>query len=89
MAGDKAYSAQRIRDWCAATKIQDVIPTKANETPRDNFDQEKYRARNIVERAIGWLKECRRVLSRFEKYALHYLAFVKLAVIQRFMANDL
>lgn len=89
IAGDKAYSAQRIRDWCNQRHIEDVIPTKSNETRDDNFDKDKYRQRNIVERAIGWLKECRRVLSRFEKYALHYLAIIKIAVIQRFMAVDL
>ena len=26
--------------------------------------------RNIVERLIGWLKECRRLFSRFEKTAV-------------------
>ena len=89
VAGDKASSAQRIRDWCAVNQIEDVIPTRANEPPRGNFDKEKYRQRNIIERAIGWLKECRRVLTRFEKYAFHYLAFVQLAIIQRFLNTEL
>lgn len=85
VAGDKAYGAKRIRDWCAQQGIEDVIPTKSNEPRREKFDKEKYRDRNIVERAIGWLKECRRVLTRFEKYAVHYLAIVQLAVIQRYL----
>lgn len=89
VACDKAYSALRIRNWCHEQEIEDVIPTKSNETPREGFDKDKYVRRNIIERAIGWLKECRRVLSRFEKYALHYLAFVLLAIIQRFMTVDL
>lgn len=89
VAGDKAFSAQRIRNWCAASNLEDVIPTRANEPPQADFDKHKYRGRNIVERAIGWLKECRRVLTRFEKYAVHYLAFVQLAIIQRFMNTEL
>jgi transposase len=32
---------------------------------------------------VGYLKECRRVATRFEKLALSYLAMVKLAMIDR------
>ena len=38
---------------------------------------------NVVERCIGWLKRCRRVGTRYEKLAVHYLGMVKLAMIQR------
>ena len=52
--------------------IQPVIPSKANEdrTARPvAFDRGKYRELNIMERLIGRLKECRRILTRFEKRA--------------------
>ena len=41
------------------------------------------RGRNAVERCIGWLKGCRRVATRYEKLATHFLAVVTLAMIQR------
>ena len=85
VSGDKAYSSGAIRDWIAARLIQDVIPTKSNETAREGFDQSLYRRRNIVERVIGWLKENRRAAMRFEKNAVHYLAFVKIAIIRRLL----
>ena len=47
------------------------------------FDRRAYRKRNVIERVVGWLKECRRVATRYEKLALNYLAMVKLAMIHR------
>ncbi|NBC10306.1 MAG: transposase [Planctomycetes bacterium] len=44
---------------------------------------EAYRDRNIVERLIGWLKECRRIFSRFEKTARHLGAMIRMAFPQR------
>ena len=71
-AGDKGYRAEWIDDYLSALGISPVIPSKENED-RDArkvaFDKEAYHNRNIVERLIGWLKACRRVLSRFEKTA--------------------
>jgi transposase len=82
VAADKAYSSKAIRDWCDKRDIESVIPTKLNEERREDFDKESYRNRNIIERAIGWLKECRRVLTRYEKYAVHYTGMINLAIIQ-------
>jgi transposase len=87
VAGDKAYSSDEIRDWCEKRAILPVIPTRSNEPRREDFDKDRYRERNIVERAIGWLKECRRVLTRFEKYAVHYASMISLAIIQRIFAS--
>jgi transposase len=49
------------------------------------FDRALYRDRNIVERLIGWLKECRRVFSRFEKTAKNFFCMVLIAFIQRYL----
>ena len=38
-----------------------------------------------MERLVGWLKERRRLCTRFEKLAESYLAMVKLAFITRCM----
>jgi transposase len=47
------------------------------------FDKETYKRRSIVEKCIGWMKECRRIGTRFEKLAINFLAMVKLAMIKR------
>lgn len=78
----------RIDDLLLEREILPVIPSKANED-RDargiEFDRDSYRRRSIVEQLIGWLKECRRVGTRFEKRGRHYLSIVKLAMIGRYL----
>ena len=89
VSADKGYSAQRIRDWLRKRRIEDVIPTKSNQDPRPNFNREAYRRRNVIERCVGWLKECRRVATRYEKLAVNYLAMLKLAMIDRYFRMGL
>lgn len=88
LAGDKGYRADWIDEHLLALDIVPVIPSKTNED-RDArpvvFDKEAYRDRNIIERLIGWLKECRRIFSRFEKTAKNYAGMIRMAIIQRYL----
>jgi transposase len=89
LAGDKGYSYPRIRQWLRDHKIGAVIPQRddqrANHQGRPlDFDKDAYRKRCIIEQCIGWLKECRRIGTRFEKLGINFLAMVKLAMIQRY-----
>lgn len=87
LAGDKGYSSRKIRQFLAEREIEAIIPHKDNENARHDpeveFDKESYKRRSIVEQTIGWLKECRRIGTRFEKLAINFLAMVKLAMIKR------
>ena len=87
LAGDKGYRYKWIRDWLHRRKITPVIPQRANQEGRRGgcrkFDPVAYRRRNVVERCIGWLKECRRVATRFEKLAVSDLGMLTLAMIER------
>jgi transposase len=82
LAGDRAYNVDRIRRWLSRRGIEAVIPHRSNQLPLP-ISRRKYRARNVIERCIGWLKCCRRIATRHDKLALHFLAMVKLAMIQR------
>ena len=88
LAGDKGYRADWIDDYLLELEIQPVIPSKANED-RDarpvTFDREAYRNRNIIERLIGWLKECRRIFARYEKTAKNFGGMIRMACIQRYL----
>ena len=86
LAGDKGYSARWIRDWLAEKGITPVIAhQKQEEARRGRFDRKSYRRRNVVERCIGWLKDRRRLATRFEKLAENFLAMVKLAMLERLL----
>lgn len=41
-----------------------------------------------MERLIGWLKESRRIFSRFEKTAKNFGGMIKLAFIQQYLRYD-
>ncbi len=90
VAGDKGYSYPRIREWLRRHRIGAVIPQRSDQSARHRgrplaFDKEAYRRRSVIERCIGWLKECRRIGTRFEKLALNFLAMIKLAIIRRYL----
>ena len=88
LAGDKGYSAGRIREFLEDLWIEPVIARQKSErVPGDEgeFDQQTYRRRSVIECCIGWLKECRALATRFEKLAVNFLGTVRLAVILRYL----
>lgn len=91
LGGDKGYRADWIDEYLLELGICPVIPSKENED-RDarpvEFDGEAYRQRNIIERLIGWLKESRRIFSRFEKTAKNFGGMLKMAFIQQYLRYD-
>ncbi len=85
LAGDKGYSSDEIRDALVGCGIKPVIPMRANEHVDDRdrwgeFDKQAYKGRNVIERAIGKLKEFRRVATRYEKLAESFIGMVSVAV---------
>ena len=82
LAGDKGYSSNAIRDYLSRREIADTIPTRSNETRREDFDTDLYRQRNIIERLIGWLKENRRIATRYDKTIDSYLTMVHIAMLR-------
>jgi transposase len=80
-AGDKGYSAGWVRQFLQERGIVPVIAHRKNETRPAEFDAEAYRQRNLIERCVGRLKECRRIATRYEKLGLHYLGMLHLGMI--------
>jgi len=88
LAADKGYRADWIDAYLLDLGIKPVIPSKENEDRGARpvvFDKDQYRDRNIVERLIGWLKECRRIFSRFEKTAKNFAGMIRMAFIQHYL----
>ena len=88
LGGDKGYRAEWIDEYLLKLNIKPVIPSRENEDRANRpvkFDRHAYRRRNIVERLIGWLKESRRVFARFDKTAINFGGFIKLAFIERYL----
>ena len=88
-AVDKGYSVPRVRDWLRACGIKPIIPHKSNERTchggRVKFDQPAYRRRAVVEQCVGWMKESRRIGTRFEKLAVNFHGMLQLTMIGRYL----
>ena len=68
--------------------IVPVIPNKNGDREANRpvpFNKAVYRRRSIVEQLIGWLKESRRIVTRFEKTAINFGGMIKLAFIHRYL----
>lgn len=85
LGGDRGYSYPAIRRWLHRHRIDAVIPTRIDQPRQEAFDRVAYRGRNIVERCVGWLKEARRVATRFEQLAETFLGMLRLAIIRRLL----
>jgi transposase len=97
LVADRGYDARHIRRYLRRRGIRAVIPERRVGKGRKRrrrgrppvFDKKLYAKRNVIERMIGWLKEHRRVATRFEKKAVHFLAMIKLAFIRRYLKTCL
>ena len=86
LAGDKAYSFGSVRRWLYAHGIEAIIPNRSNQKKLTRpFDKQSYKRRCVIEQCVGWLKECRRIATRFEKLGISFLAMFKLAMMQRYL----
>jgi transposase len=78
---DKAYDSKALVDAIAARGAEAVIPPLSNRTEQREYDRDRYKDRNRVERFGHKLKQHRRVATRYEKTVQNYLAFVHVASI--------
>jgi transposase len=89
LAADKASSCRWVRAWLRGRRIERVIPQRSDQSGRRGghrgLDREKYRRRHVIEQCVGWIKEHRRLATRYEKLATSYLAVVALAFVHRYL----
>jgi transposase len=86
LAADKGYSYPHIRRWVRQHHFKSVIPTRKDQPRDDSFDKATYRKRNLVERVVGWYKECRALGTRYEKLSVDYITLWLIAMIEKTLA---
>lgn len=86
LVADKAYDTSKVRVVIKSHGVTPVIPFKGVYllrdsllTPKDFYDVNLYRKRNIIERFFGRLKENKRIAMRFDKLDHSFLSFIALA----------
>jgi transposase len=76
---DRGYDSDANLDAARAEGAEPVIPPKANRKHPQECDYALYKERRHVECTIGKLKYFRRICTRFDKYASHFLDFIHYA----------
>ncbi|GHG05285.1 IS5 family transposase [Streptomyces filamentosus] len=92
LAADKAYSNGPCRDYLRRRGIRHTIPEKTDSQAArqrkgsrggrpPGFDEERYKKRNTVERAINRLKQYRAIATRYDKRGYVFLGTVTAAAV--------
>jgi transposase len=83
---DKGYDSGALVEAIEAGGAEAVIPPRSNRKEKRQYDRHLYKDRNLIERFINRVKQCRRIATRYEKTARNYLAFWQLASIMVLLA---
>ena len=76
---DKAYDSNALRSIVAEMGAEAVIPCNPTRRKLIPYDFEAYKARNRIERCFNKLKHFRRIATRYDRRAIHFLSFIQLA----------
>ena len=82
---DKAYDSNALRTFIADMGAQAVIPCNPTRKRLIPYDLTIYKARNVIERCVNKLKQFRRIATRFDRKAIHFLSFIQIAAAMIWM----
>ena len=81
LLADTAYDSNGLRRFLLERGTTPVIPNNPTRQNPQPFDERAYKARNIIERTIGRLKDWRRIHTRYDKLAANFASAVAIAAI--------
>ncbi len=82
---DKAYDSNALRQLIADIGAEAVIPSNRTRKVIIPHNADIYRHRNRIERCFNKLKHFRRFATRYDRRAIHFLAFIHLAAAMLWM----
>jgi len=79
---DAGYDSDAIREGVKQRGGTAVIKPNATRSQKPHFDKHLYKERHRIENLISKLKHSRRLATRYDKKAAHFIAFAQLAAIK-------
>lgn len=76
VGGDRAYDRDAIHAMIKAAGKEAMVPPRSKRVAPADYDKEKYKGRNKVERLFNRLKGYRAVATRYDKLATMFLGGV-------------
>ena len=81
LLADKGYDANPLLDWLGQHGIAAVISRKVNRKVQRSCDWYQYKERHVIECMFGKLKYFRRIATRYEKKASHFMEMLAFAAV--------
>ena len=78
---DKAYDSDGLLNDIAERETEVVVPPRSNRLVQREYDKEKYKTRNLIERAFQKMKRFRGIATRYKKTARMYVALIILILV--------
>lgn len=78
---DRAYEGENVRAAAKELGFEPVVPPKKNRRDPWEYDKERYKQRNEIERLFLRLKRFRRIFTRYDKLDIIFCAFILFAFI--------
>ena len=79
LLADKGYCSEKLMNHVEEKGAKYCVPPKKNSKQPWDYDKVIYKERNAVERFFSFLKQFRRIATRYEKTAQNYLSMVYFA----------
>jgi len=81
MLADRGYDADWFKDAFIKMAINPCIPPKKRRKVQHPYDKTLYKKRHKIENMVGWLKDWRRISTRYDRCSHTFKACITIAVI--------
>lgn len=79
LIADRGYDADWLRAALESRDIEPCIPGRKGRKEPVEYDEERYKNRNLIERMFGKLKDWRRISTRYDRCAHTFMSAICIA----------
>jgi transposase len=79
LTGDRGYDSDWFRQALTGKGIKPCIPPKKTRKIQYDYDQALYKKRHKIENSFSWLKDWRRIATRYDRCAHAFFSSICLA----------
>ena len=79
LTADRGYDSDWFRNALIAKGIEPCIPPKRNRKIQHHYDKTLYKKRHKIENMFGWLKDWRRISTRYDRCAHAFFSSICIA----------
>lgn len=77
---DRAYEGEGVRNKAIEKGFVPIVPPKKNRVMPWDYDKDRYKKRNEIERYFLRLKRFRRIFTRYDKLDIVFMGFIYFAM---------